>query len=85
MTRLWVDQFERLLTQTNHHNHLTCTITGRYVVNISVGTTDVLSESQLTLPLATLRAGDTPIYIRLAQEDGHMAWTSPLYVVRSAE
>jgi hypothetical protein len=34
------------------------------------------------LPLTRLREGeDDPIYIRMTQEDGHMAWTSPIYVV----
>ena len=42
-------------------------------------------EFSFSLPLDTLRAGDNPIYIRLAQEDGHMAWTSPVYLVGSAE
>jgi len=35
-----------------------------------------------TLPLTKLHEGeDDPIYIRMTQEDGHMAWTSPIYVV----
>ena len=42
-------------------------------------------EFSFSLPLDTLCTGDNPIYIRLAQEDGHMAWTSPVYLVRSAE
>ena len=29
-----------------------------------------------------LRKGDNPIFIRVDQEDGHIAWTSPIYVVR---
>jgi len=33
------------------------------------------------LPITRLRQGDNPIYIRVTQEDGHMAWTSPVYVV----
>ena len=28
-----------------------------------------------------LRAGDNPLYICVVQEDGHMAWSSPIYVV----
>jgi hypothetical protein len=32
-------------------------------------------------PLADLHTGDNPIYIRMTQEDGHMAWSSPIYVV----
>jgi hypothetical protein len=34
------------------------------------------------LPLPDLRPGDNPIYVKLVQEDGHMAWSSPIYVVR---
>ncbi|MFW6108066.1 MAG: DUF3604 domain-containing protein, partial [bacterium] len=34
------------------------------------------------LPLRDLRPGDNPIYVRVTQEDGHMAWTSPVYVLR---
>ncbi|MBT5876490.1 MAG: DUF3604 domain-containing protein [Candidatus Latescibacteria bacterium] len=33
-----------------------------------------------TVPIDDLAAGDNPIYIRVTQEDGHMAWTSPIYV-----
>jgi hypothetical protein len=39
-------------------------------------------ESSFALPLAGLRPGDNPIYVKLIQEDGHMAWSSPIYVVR---
>jgi hypothetical protein len=35
-------------------------------------------EFSFTLPLTELREGDNPIYARLTQEDGHMAWTSPV-------
>jgi hypothetical protein len=29
-----------------------------------------------------LRTGvDNPLYVRLTQEDGHQAWSSPIYVV----
>ena len=30
--------------------------------------------------LGQLAPGDNPIYVRLDQEDGHMAWSSPVYV-----
>ena len=33
-----------------------------------------------TVPIENLNDGDNPIYIRVTQEDGHMAWTSPVYV-----
>jgi hypothetical protein len=35
----------------------------------------------LALPLAGLRPRDNPIYVKLIQEDGHMAWSSPIYLV----
>jgi hypothetical protein len=38
-------------------------------------------EYSFTLPVNGLRPGDNPIYIRMTQEDGHMAWTSPIYLV----
>ncbi len=37
-------------------------------------------EFSFTLPLTQLRAGDNAIYLRMTQEDGHMAWTSPVYL-----
>jgi hypothetical protein len=36
---------------------------------------------KFSLPVAGLRGGDNPIYARVTQEDGHMAWSSPIYVV----
>ena len=38
-------------------------------------------EFSFTLPLTGLQPGDNPVYIRMTQEDGHMAWTSPIYLV----
>jgi hypothetical protein len=38
-------------------------------------------EFSFALPLTRLRKGDNPIYVRMMQEDGHMAWTSPLLLV----
>jgi hypothetical protein len=38
-------------------------------------------EFSFALPLGDLHKGDNPIYIRMTQEDGHMAWTSPIYVI----
>ena len=37
-------------------------------------------EFTICLPLTELHQGDNPIYVRLLQEDGHMAWSSPVYV-----
>jgi hypothetical protein len=39
-------------------------------------------EVSFSLLLTDLHNGDNPIYIRMTQEDGHMAWTSPVYLVR---
>jgi hypothetical protein len=33
------------------------------------------------LPLNRLCSGDNPIWVRVDQEDGHVAWSSPIYVV----
>ena len=41
-------------------------------------------EIDLSLPLTDLHPGDNPIYVKLVQEDGHMAWSSPIYLVRKA-
>ena len=41
-------------------------------------------EFSFRLPLAELQPGDNPIYLCMVQEDGHMAWTSPVYVTRQA-
>ena len=37
---------------------------------------------QSTVPIP-LRNGTNPLYVRVTQEDGHMAWSSPIYVDRS--
>ena len=29
-----------------------------------------------------LQIGDNPLYVHVVQEDGHQAWSSPIYVVR---
>ena len=39
------------------------------------------NEFSFNLPLTDLKKGDNPIFIRMAQEDGHLAWSSPVYVV----
>ncbi len=33
------------------------------------------------LPLTELVPGDNPVYLCMVQEDGHMAWTSPVYLI----
>ena len=35
---------------------------------------------QFDLPLGGLRTGANQVFVRVTQEDGHMAWSSPLYV-----
>jgi hypothetical protein len=42
-------------------------------------------EYSCALPLTKLHEGDNPIYIRMMQEDGHMAWTSPVYLCTERE
>jgi hypothetical protein len=27
--------------------------------------------------------GDIPVYIRVTQEDGHQAWSSPIYLIKA--
>ena len=38
---------------------------------------------QFTPNIKDLNRGDNPLYVCVVQEDGHMAWSSPVYVVRS--
>jgi hypothetical protein len=38
-------------------------------------------EFSFDLSLGHLHEGDNPVYVRVTQEDGHMAWTSPVYLV----
>jgi hypothetical protein len=39
------------------------------------------NEFSFELPISHLKQGDNPIFIRIAQEDGHLAWSSPIYIV----
>lgn len=41
-----------------------------------------LKEFEFEIPLTRLTKGDNPIYVCLKQEDGHMAWSSPIYLTR---
>ncbi|MEL6748197.1 MAG: hypothetical protein AAFO79_10350, partial [Pseudomonadota bacterium] len=47
---------------------------------------DVLTNQQLTHTMTVpLRAdGDTRLYVRVTHEDGHRAWSSPIYLFRLA-
>ncbi len=40
------------------------------------------NQFSFSMPLKSLGGGDNPIYIRVRQEDGHAAWTSPVYLVK---
>ena len=40
-------------------------------------------DFSFALPIVDLQPGDNPIYVRVAQEDGHLAWSSPVYVTRT--
>ena len=37
----------------------------------------------LTRPLTLAPRGDNPVYVRVTLEDGHVAWSSPIYIFRS--
>jgi len=39
-------------------------------------------EFTCRLPAGDCRQGDNPIFVKVVQEDGHMAWSSPIYVVK---
>ncbi len=38
-------------------------------------------EFSFQVTLAELKSGDNPLFVKMVQEDGHMAWSSPIYVV----
>jgi hypothetical protein len=42
--------------------------------------TQKLERFSFSRPLGNLSKGMTPIFIRVEQEDGHLAWTSPIYI-----
>jgi hypothetical protein len=39
------------------------------------------NEFSFSLPITKLQPGDNPIFVKVTQEDGHLAWTSPIYLV----
>ena len=39
-------------------------------------------DIELKQDIALNAEGDTPIWVRVATEDGHLAWSSPIYVLR---
>jgi hypothetical protein len=42
-------------------------------------------EFSFALPLTDFGPGDHALYVRMTQEDGHMAWSSPIYLSGSSE
>jgi hypothetical protein len=45
---------------------------------------ETMTESRMTLRrrIKVRPTGDTRLYIRVQQEDGHRMWSSPIYVFR---
>jgi len=41
------------------------------------------TEVSFKLAINKLQKGDNPIYVRMMQEDGHMAWSSPVYLINN--
>jgi hypothetical protein len=41
------------------------------------------TEISFKLPISIFHKGDNPIYVRMMQEDGHMAWSSPIYLINN--
>jgi hypothetical protein len=39
-------------------------------------------EMAVEQPIALRGDGDNALYVRITQEDGHQAWSSPIYVFR---
>lgn len=40
---------------------------------------------ELDLPVRGLVAGDNPLFVKVYQEDGHIAWSSPIYLVKATD
>ena len=41
-----------------------------------------LERINYSMPLIKLRKGDNPVYVKMVQQDGHIAWSSPIYIVK---
>ena len=54
----------------------------RFVTAFRLPETNPHRRCTLSRPIALKPAGDNPIYVRVTQEDGTRAWTSPIYVYR---
>ena len=39
-------------------------------------------EMTVEQEIALREKGDNPIYVRITQEDGNLAWSSPIYIFR---
>ncbi len=37
---------------------------------------------EFEVPLKNLKRGDNPIFVKVVQRDGHLAWSSPIYVLK---
>jgi hypothetical protein len=66
------------------HEPRTCTYGGlRKQIEISRLSVNPTREVCFSMVLTELRLGDNPIYVRLVQQDGHMAWSSPIYLAHT--
>jgi hypothetical protein len=45
---------------------------------------EIIKTLSFRTAIEDLAPGDNPIYLRMVQEDGHMAWSSPIYLSMSA-
>lgn len=54
----------------------------RYIKVFRLPTVNDRRKIQFTRKIALREQGDNPIYLRLTQEDGTRAWTSPIYLFR---
>jgi hypothetical protein len=42
---------------------------------------DGRKEFEFSTVVRGLKQGDNPLFVRVTQEDGHLAWSSPIYLV----
>ena len=59
--------------------------TGKYDIQTGVGFLDHMLESfskHSSIDLKVRAKGDTRLYVRVQQEDGHRLWSSPIYLFR---
>jgi hypothetical protein len=53
---------------------------GKRIEVVKLPEADRATEFAFSTGIGDLRPGDNPITVRVTQEDGHMAWTSPTYI-----